>query len=283
MLTLQGIISGLAIGFVGGVLSGMFGIGGGIVTTPLIRLVLAVSALESVATTLPGIIPSAITGSAQYLRAGVAQARIGVTVGVAGALTSALGALAVTQVGGTVALLLTAAMIFYAAGDTIVSLMQDAKRADNTAGRVEAHGTTSATLPHDVGGGAVVTASGATYAKSVVTGVAAGFYSGFLGLGGGFLIVPLLRRWVGMTHKQAVGTSLLAVAILSVPGTLAHALLGNIDWAVAVLLAVGVVPGAALGAKIMIRSSERAAKVSFAVLMVALGSWLFISELGGLG
>lgn len=286
MLTFTGVISGLAIGFVGGLLSGMFGIGGGIVTTPLIRLGLGVSALQSVATTLPGIIPSAITGSSHYLRARVADWRIGVAVGLAGALTSALGALAVTEVGGAVALLLTAGMIFYAAIDTIHSLMTDHRTdredgEDGEAGEADPAQTVLA-QPREA---ALANArpDRTSLIKSGVIGIVSGFYSGFLGLGGGFLIVPLLRRWVGLSHKQAVGTSLLAVAILAVPGTVTHALLGNINWVVAATLAVGVVPGASLGAKIMIRSSERTAKVAFAILMVVLGSWLLANELGLLG
>lgn len=280
MLPIGSIAAGVAIGFLGGLLSGMFGIGGGIVTTPLIRLLLSVSALGSVATTLPAIIPSAVTGSAHYLRARVADWRIGLTVGIAGAFTSALGALAVTQVGGTVAMVLTAAMILYAAADTIHSLGQDAKAASAISGSEDDAGESQAS---GLGIAALQPApTRATYIKSAATGIAAGFYSGFLGLGGGFLIVPLLRRWVGLTHKQAVGTSLLAVAILSVPGTAMHAYLGNIEWGIALALALGVVPGAALGARIMIRTSERAAKIAFAVLMVVLGTWLVISEVAAM-
>lgn len=264
------VLLGLATGFLGGVLSGMFGIGGGVVTTPLIRLLMSVSAIQSVATTLPAIVPSAVTGSVQYVRAKIADWRVGLATGLAGAVTSSLGALAVTEVGGPIALLATAAMIFYAAGDTLHSLAQD--RRQSGAGEEQRGATARPSLTVR-----------ATYGRAAIIGVLAGFYSGFLGVGGGFLIVPMLRRWIGMTHKQAVGTSLFAVAILAVPGTVTHGLLGNIDWTVALTLALGVVPGAALGAKIMVQTSERIAKISFAVLMVVLGSWLIVNELSALG
>ena len=57
-----------------------------------------------------------------------------------------------------------------------------------------------------------------------------GLYSGLLGLGGGFVIVPVLTRWLGFPAKRAIGTSLVAIAILSIPATVTHAFLGHIDW-----------------------------------------------------
>lgn len=277
-------------GLFGGTLSGMFGIGGGIVTTPLIRIFLGASAISAVATPLVAIIPSALTGSYHYLRARIADWRIGLLAGGAGALLSAFGALLVERVGGSVALVATAAVILWAAGDTIESLVRDRRVAAATAAATPALASAEPTAP------SVPTAPAPAEPSAPVPplsrrdvlvacgiGALAGLYSGFLGLGGGFLIVPLLRRGFGMSQRAAVGTSLTAVAILAIPGTVTHALLGNIDWPVAIGLAVGVIPGATLGAKLMVRSSERTAKVAFALLMVALGVWLAVNEVAHLG
>ena len=75
-----------AIGFVAGYLSGQFGIGGGVITAPAIRMLLGGSALVSVGTPLPVIIPTSITGVIAYARRGLLDVRAGLTIGAAGAV-----------------------------------------------------------------------------------------------------------------------------------------------------------------------------------------------------
>ena len=89
-------------------------------------------------------------------------------------------------------------------------------------------------------------------------GVIAGLLSGLLGIGGGIVIVPALAGMLGMPLKRALGTSLVAVVVLVIPGTIVHAVLGNIDWAVALFLTIGSLPGARLGRRSRwVRRSER--------------------------
>jgi uncharacterized membrane protein YfcA len=120
-------------------------------------------------------------------------------------------------------------------------------------------------------------------AKLALIGAAAGFYSGFLGLGGGFILVPLLTRWLHMPIKRAIATSLLTITILAVPGTAMHAYLGHIDWAIALLLAIGVVPGAWIGSRVTLGSADRTIRIAFAVLLILVGGWLGIATLTGGG
>jgi hypothetical protein len=116
----------------------------------------------------------------------------------------------------------------------------------------------------------------------VALGVVTGLYSGFLGLGGGFVVVPSLVRWFGVDIKRAIGTSLVVVSVLAIPGSITHFALGNIDLELAALLAIGVVPGALLGAKVAARVRARTLKIAFAVLLVAVGIVLGASEIGHL-
>jgi uncharacterized membrane protein YfcA len=92
----------------------------------------------------------------------------------------------------------------------------------------------------------------------------------------------MLTRWLGFSIKKSIGTSLLAIAILAVPGTLTHAYLGHVDWRIAALLAVGVIPGAWLGSRFTMGSSDRAVRIGFAVMLVVVGAWLAAAELGWL-
>ena len=74
--------------------------------------------------------------------------------------------------------------------------------------------------------------------------------SGLLGIGGGILMVPAFSAWVGLPLKETIATSLACVGIFAIPGTLTHWYLGHIDWTFAVALAIGVIPGAQIGARL---------------------------------
>lgn len=263
-------------GFVSGILSGMFGIGGGIITTPALKLWLETPALVAVATPLVAIIPGALTGAVAYTRARVADVRAGLIVGVAGVPAAVLGALLTRRVGGDAVLVVTALLVVWMAGDM---LLQAARR---PAPHLEGVGSQEADP------GLAGSASGSDAAEParprtwlyVFVGVLAGFYSGFLGLGGGFVIVPLLTRFGRFAMRQAVGTSLVAITVLAVPGTITHALLGNIDWTIGVALIAGIIPGALLGARISLGSSERFLRIGFALLLIVAGLALGADSLG---
>jgi uncharacterized membrane protein YfcA len=100
-------------------------------------------------------------------------------------------------------------------------------------------------------------------------GLLAGLLSGLLGIGGGIVMVPGFTQLGAMRVKPAIGTSLACVGLFAVPGTITHALLDNIDWRFAVLLAIGVVPGARLGATLAIRAADHRLRLVVAVFLGA--------------
>ena len=88
----------VVVGFGSGVLSGMFGVGGAVLTTPGIRA-LGATPLAAIGSTVPPIIPGAISGAYRYAKAGLVDWRVGVACGIAGAVAAVAGALYVPQVG----------------------------------------------------------------------------------------------------------------------------------------------------------------------------------------
>ena len=299
----------LIVGTVSGVLSGMFGIGGGMITTPAIRLLLGGSAIVAVATPLPIIIPTALTGAIGYARRGIADIRMGVVVGCSGAVAAVAGAWATRWIGGSALMLATGVLVLYLAADMLLA----SRRAGDSGGPSEvaapraAHpvpfdgaqasacvscdsqasscGTTGDSLSSlGVTGQRLWDTKGVRPpvdnpdGKLILLGLAAGLYSGLLGLGGGFVIVPLLTRVFGLGTKRAIGTSLVAIAILSVPGTITHALLGHIDWRLAVALSLGVIPGAWVGARVTAAASERHVRIAFAILLAVVGAIMLANE-----
>jgi uncharacterized protein len=111
---------------------------------------------------------------------------------------------------------------------------------------------------------------------ALLIGVMAGVASGLLGVGGGIVMVPLLVL-AGFAQHQAHATSLAAIVPIAAVAATRFAFHGNVDYAVAALLAVGTLVGAPLGARIMARSSEGMLKVLFGCLMLAVAGLMMLS------
>jgi uncharacterized membrane protein YfcA len=220
------------VGVVTGVLSGMFGIGGAVVSTPAIRA-LGATALQAVGSTLPSILPSSLSGSLRYQREGLIRTRVFAWTSAFGVPASVIGSRLSDAVPGNghILMLLTAALVAYTAYRTAFPTARSLGRG---AGRL-----------HD------------EWWRLAGIGVAAGALSGLLGVGGGILMVPAFSAWVGMPLKETIGTSLACVGIFAIPGTLTHWYLGHIDWTFAIALAIGVIPGAQIGAHFTITASDR--------------------------
>jgi uncharacterized membrane protein YfcA len=113
------------------------------------------------------------------------------------------------------------------------------------------------------------------YTLLLTGGVAVGVAASFTGLGGGFLMVPLLLA-AGMSVTDAVGTSFLAILIISLSALLAHSKLAHVDWTLGVLLGVGGAAGAQLGARLLPRVPEGVFRALFALVLVALAARLVL-------
>ena len=235
-------VLGVLTGLVAGVMSGLFGIGGGTVMTPAVQVLLGTPPIIALATPLPAIFPTAITGAWTYRQGGQLDERAAAWIVGPGVLGAIVGA-ALTDVIDTDLLLVVTALL----------LAREAVKILQGAARREAAGEPSEGTPMQLAG----------------IGLAAGFVSGLLGVGGGIIIVPLLSGILRMPLKRALGTSLLAIVALVIPGTIVHAALGHIDWAIFAALTVGAVPGARIGARLALGTRER-------TLRLLVGSFLLV-------
>lgn len=232
---------GVAIGLGAGVLSGLFGVGGGIVMTPGIHTLLGAQPIVALATPLPVIVPTALTGVVTYRRAGEVNLRAAAWIVVAGLPGSAIGALLTEVVEIHLLLVVTAVLL----ASQAVALLRRSRGVPRPRGARE------------------------DAWRFLLVGAVAGLISGLLGIGGGLVMVPAMAGWLGMPLKRALGTSLAAIVPLVVPGAVVHSLLGNVDWAVFGAVALGAVPGATVGARIALGSRER-------TLRVAVGAFLLL-------
>jgi uncharacterized membrane protein YfcA len=261
------------VGFLTGILSGMFGVGGAIISTPAIRL-LGATPIAAVASTLPAILPSGISGTVGYRRAGLVRGRVVAWVAATGVFAAVGGALLTDLVPGHghVLMIMTAALVAYSA----FRLSRSPIRAPETIG---APGVPDAVAAYEP----VVLVDRRPrreqWWRLALIGVGAGALSGLLGVGGGLLMVPAFAGWLRLPLKEALGTSLACVAILAIPGTITHALLGHIDWLYALPLCVGVVPGAVLGAHLALRSSDRTLRLLVGTTLGVIAVFYGVSEI----
>jgi uncharacterized membrane protein YfcA len=223
-------------------MSGAFGVGGAILTTPAVQVLLGARPIVAVGTPLPVIFPTSLTGMQAYLRAHQVDLRGVRWAAPTGAVGAAVGALLTRVVDARILLLVTAALIAWQAV------------------RVGWGPTTAAS------GDGVVQPSGTSFA---LMGLFGGFFSGLLGIGGGVVMVPWMVGLMKMPLKRAIGTSLVIIAFMVVPGTIVHAALGHIDWGIFVWLTIGVIPGAALGSRWTIRAKERTLRLVVGIFLLA--------------
>jgi uncharacterized membrane protein YfcA len=239
-VTTAQVVVGVLVGFVAGLMSGLFGVGGGIVTTPAIQILLGAAPYVAIGTPLPVIFPTALVGAYTYHRGGEVSTRAAAWAAGPGALGAIGGAALTVIVNPHWLLLVTAVLIGW----------QAVRVARAKAYTVRARGTTS----------------GWSYA---LLGLFTGFVSGLLGIGGGIVFVPIVTTALGMPLKRALGTSLVVIAAIAIPGTIVHAALGHIDWAIFAVLVIGVIPGARLGANLALGVRERTLRMLVGIFLFA--------------
>ncbi len=115
----------------------------------------------------------------------------------------------------------------------------------------------------------------------MITLALAGFIVGILssisGLGGGFMIVPLLI-FLGREAKLAVGTSFVFILVVAISSILSHYRLGNLDIKTGLTLGLGGIIGAQIGPQVLQYVSEQNFKRIFAVLLAITAAWIFVDS-----
>ena len=112
--------------------------------------------------------------------------------------------------------------------------------------------------------------------RLVVIGLVAGFFSALFGVGGGILMVPLLLLWLHWEERPAMGTSLAAIGVIAIAGTIAYGLHGELKPGAAALVGLPAALGAFAGTAIQQRLDTRTLSLAFAVFLTAIGVKLVI-------
>lgn len=311
-MDIAGLVVALLVGVGIGVLSGLLGIGGGTVMVPIFKLGFGMSPIGATATSLLAIIPTSISGSITHVRQKTCIPLLGVLAGIGGACFSPVGVQLATMSPGWLIMLVAACVIAYSAYTMLLKALKmspkkkakaEAAASDDGSGAASAANASAAETASAIAtdgaaadGAVAATTVSAPAApdnsdaeapfgfkrlwKGLVIGAFAGLIAGYVGVGGGFLMVPLFISILHIDMRRASGSSLVAIGILSIPGALMQIMLGNANILIALAVVIGSVPGAILGARLVTRVPERSLRLFFAGVLFIGAILLVVQELG---
>lgn len=246
------------IGVIIGFLGGLFGKGGSAIATPMLSLI-GIPGFVAVAGPLPATVPGMMIASAEYWKSRLLDWQIigwSIAIGVPATIVGSL----LTVFTGAVPLLVVTAVIVLGFGLTFLLSPRERQSADLT----EEQGPSPRPSHWRV--------------RLVLVALGIGLVSGLLANSGGFLLAPSYARILRLPIKKAFACSLAAAIFLALPGTIVHAYLGHIDWAVAGILALGSVPFSYLGARVAIRSNAAGLERWYGLALTGLGI-LFLANI----
>lgn len=258
-----------------GVMSGLLGVGGGTIMVPIFRLAFGMSPLASTATSLFAIIPTSISGVVAHARAKTCVPKLGLALGVGGAVMSPLGVWLASVSPGWLVICVAAIVIGFSAFKMFKKAVKCAPmpRADASS----AHSATLKPVPDQP------VLSRKQYLQGACIGLIAGLASGYVGVGGGFIMVPLMLAVLDIPMSLASGTSLIAIMILAIPGVIEQGMLGNIEYLAGIAIVVGSIPGALVGARLVRVVPERQLRFTFGGFLLVAAVMLMLNEFGILG
>jgi len=268
----------IGLGGVVGLLSGMFGVGGGFLTTPLL-IFYGIPPMVAAASSATQVTGASVSGVISHLSRNTVDVRMGavmVTGGVIGAVIGA-GLFSLLQALGqidTVIGILYVVMLGSIGGlmawESIQALVRMRTGAQPPA-RKRRHHPLIAALPmrwRFYKSGLYISPL-----APLLLGMVTGIMTMLLGVGGGFILVPAMLYLLGMTTQVVVGTSLFQVLFVTMATTLVHSVTTKaVDLVLAMLLLIGSVTGAQLGTRISRRMQPEYLRVilAFIVLVVAI-------------
>lgn len=260
------------VGVLIGIASGLLGIGGGTVMVPIFRLVFGMGATMSTATSLFAIIPTSISGAISHVKGKTCIPALGIAAGLGGACLSPVGVW-LAQLSPDWLVMLAAALII---GYSAINMFKKAFKL-RPAGQPAAGVDASAPTADDS------SLSRKQLLQGAAIGLVAGLASGYVGVGGGFIMVPLMLSIVGIPMRKASGTSLIAVMILAIPGVIEQGIIGNINYLAGIAIVIGTIPGAVIGARLVTKVPERTLRLLFGCFLIVAAVMLVLNEVGIFG
>jgi uncharacterized protein len=249
-------LEAIIIGSVTGFISAFFGIGGSSIDTPLLRTFLHLPPYIALGTPLPLTIVTAVIASLTYRKEHLVNYRTAVYSLIGGVPGMISGSYLTAYLSGTFLMLFTAVVLCFIGIDFMFK--------------------TSIEKTFCKGDGCLPPAPSFIVFIALIIGL----LSGILANGGGIFFVPAYVILFHMKIKEAIATSLLTVAVLSLPGSIIHYHLGHVDLAITASIGLGVIPMAYAGARLDMKTDSKILASLFGVFLIIFSVYFFISQVG---
>lgn len=261
-----------AFGLVVGLVLALTGAGGSIVAVPLLVFGLGMSLAQAGPVGLLAVALSAATGALLGLRAKVLRYKAAGLMAAAGSVASPVGLWLAQRAPNQALTALFAVVLFAVASRMLLQASRDLRgaprppprrppcRLDPVVGKLQWNAACARSL--------------------VLAGAAAGFLSGLLGVGGGFVVVPTLLAISDLPMKSIVATSLGVVTLVSLTGVVSATVAGYMPWAIAWPFAMGALVGVLLGRTVAARLAGPRLQQGFALLSLGIAASLLVKAAG---
>lgn len=263
----------LGLGGIVGVLSGMFGVGGGFLMTPLLFFI-GIPPAVAVATEANQIVASSFSGVLAHLRRKTVDIKMGLVLQAGGLMGSGLGILVFNYLKalGQVDLLVKIFyVVFLGAIGSLMFVESINTLRHSSKGRTPAK-RRKHNWVHNLPFKMKFRVSGLyiSVIPPLLVGMAVGVLAAIMGVGGGFIMVPAMIYLLGMPTKVVVGTSLFQIIFVTAFTTLLHATTNHtVDIALALLLLIGGVIGAQIGTRIGVKLKAEQLRILLAIMVLA--------------
>ena len=260
----------LGLSAVAGFLGAIFGLGGGVLIVPALTLLFHIPIHVAIGASLIAVVATSAGAGAAFVRDGWTNLRIAMALEVAtvtGALVGALlaGALSTRVLEGLFAL----ALVISASGASFKGRAREVVPPDDALARrlrlgssfPGADGEPVAYGVRNLPGGAAVM-------------LVAGLVSGMLGIGAGVLKVAAMDSVMGLPLKVSSATSNFMIGVTAGAGALVFLSRGDVSTTVAAPVALGVVAGAVLGGRLLVRAEARVLRAAFVVMLLAIAGYM---------
>jgi uncharacterized membrane protein YfcA len=235
-----------------GLTLGLTGAGGSVVTLPVLVYLAGVTPVRAVALSLLVVGTAALVGAIQRWRAGNFHARAALLFAVSGMAGAWAGAKLTPMVppgllmAGFALLMIIVSLRMIVSREEPLAMMPDCRPL-----------------------------------RCVAAGAGVGLLTGFLGVGGGFLLVPALVKFARLPLRMAAGTSLAVIAFNSAAGLLSHLSFGPVDWQLGIPFVMLAVAGVLIGNSLASKLPVKHLRQGFAVMVLLTGAAVLWRSLGG--
>lgn len=252
------VLVGFALAALIGLSLGLLGGGGSILTVPVFVYVLGFDPKLAIAMSLPVVGGTSLIGAVGHWKAGNVKLRIAALFGAVAMVGAYAGARLAIFLSGTLQLALLAIVMLAAAASMFLSARSDTRQSGQPAPE---------SAPQSL-------------ALLLPVALSVGLLTGLVGIGGGFLVVPALVVLARVPMKQAIGTSLLVIAMNSASGLAGYLGQVRMPWGFVFAFTAVAAAGILAGAWLTRFVSQRALKRAFALFLLLMGAFLLYRNAG---